>query len=62
VCDHDAARWIDRTRPKVFDPDRPPAASKLRVHAMGMEGRTMTVDMIAVGIEAHQSTLKHTAN
>ena len=51
VSDHDAARWIDRTRPKVFDPDRPPAASKLRVHAMGMEGRTMTVDMIAVGSE-----------
>ncbi len=48
VCDHDAARWIDRTRPKVFDPHRPPAASKLRVHAMGMDGRTMTVDMIAV--------------
>ncbi|MBN2293838.1 MAG: hypothetical protein JXM70_15525 [Pirellulales bacterium] len=48
VCDHDAARWVDRTRPKFFDPQRPPAASKLRVHAMGMEGRTMTVDMIAV--------------
>ena len=48
VCDHDAARWVDRTRPKVFDPKRPPAASKVRVHAMGMEGRTMTVDMIAV--------------
>jgi enamine deaminase RidA (YjgF/YER057c/UK114 family) len=49
VSDHDAARWIDRTRPLVFDPDRPPAASKLMVHGMGMEGRTMTVDMIAVG-------------
>jgi enamine deaminase RidA (YjgF/YER057c/UK114 family) len=49
VCDHDAARWIDRTRPTVFDPDRPPAASKVMVHGMGMEGRTMTVDMIAVG-------------
>ena len=49
VCDHDAARWMDRTRPKIFDPNRPPAASKLMVHAMGMEGRTMTVDMIAVG-------------
>lgn len=48
VCDHDAARWIDRVRPKVFDPKRPPAASKLMVHAMGMEGRSMTVDMIAV--------------
>ena len=49
VCDHDSARWIDRTRPTLFDPDRPPSASKLMVHAMGMDGRTMTVDMIAVG-------------
>jgi hypothetical protein len=32
----------------VFDPDRPPAASKVMVHAVGMEGRTMTIDMIAV--------------
>jgi len=49
VSDHDAARWVDRIRPRVFDPDRPPAASKVMVHAVGMEGRTMTVDMIAVG-------------
>lgn len=49
VCDDDAARWVDRTRPTVFDPDRPPAASKLMVHAVGMEERTMTIDMIAVG-------------
>lgn len=48
VCDHDAARWIDRTRPYVLDPARPPAASKLMVHGVGMDGRTMTVDMIAV--------------
>jgi enamine deaminase RidA (YjgF/YER057c/UK114 family) len=48
VCDDDAARWVDRVRPTVFDPDRPPAASKLMVHAVGMEGRTMTIDMIAV--------------
>ncbi|NUQ62560.1 MAG: prolyl oligopeptidase family serine peptidase, partial [Pirellulales bacterium] len=48
VCDDDAARWVDRTRPLVFDPDRPPAASKVMVHGMSMEGRTMTVDMIAV--------------
>lgn len=48
VCDDDAARWVDRTRPLVLDPDRPPAASKLMVHGMSMEGRTMTVDMIAV--------------
>lgn len=48
VSDDDAARWVDRTRPTVFDPDRPPAASKLMVHGVGMEGRTMTIDMIAV--------------
>jgi len=48
VADHDAARWVDRVRPRVFDPDRPPAASKVMVHAVGMVGRTMTVDMIAV--------------
>lgn len=51
VSDDDAARWIDRTRPTIFDPDRPPAASKLMVHAVGMEGRTMTIDMIAVETE-----------
>jgi enamine deaminase RidA (YjgF/YER057c/UK114 family) len=49
VSDDDAARWIDRTRPLIFDPMRPPAASKLMVHGVGMLGRTMTVDMIAVG-------------
>ena len=48
VCDDDAARWVDRTRPLVFDPDRPPAASKVMVHGMTMAGRTMTIDMIAV--------------
>jgi len=51
VCDDDAARWIDRTRPKVLDPDRPPAASKVMVHGMGQVQRTMTVDMIAVEVE-----------
>jgi len=48
VADHDASRWVDRTRPTVFDPLRPPAASKATVHAVGMEGRTITLDMIAV--------------
>ncbi|MBN2294070.1 MAG: hypothetical protein JXM70_16710, partial [Pirellulales bacterium] len=48
VSDHDAARWVDRTRPKIFDPLRPPAASKLTVHGVARPERTMTVDMIAV--------------
>ena len=48
MSDDDAARWIDKTRFKVFDEKRPPAASKLMVHGVGLAGRTMTVDMIAV--------------
>jgi enamine deaminase RidA (YjgF/YER057c/UK114 family) len=52
VSDHDASRWVDRTRPNIFDPERPPAASKAMVHAVGMEGRTITIDMIAVEFSA----------
>ena len=48
VSDDDAARWIDRLRPRVYDPLRPPAASKIMVHGVGMPQRTMTMDMIAV--------------
>lgn len=51
VSDDDAARWVDRTRPKIYDPVRPPAASKLMVHGVGHAQRTMTVDMIAVEAE-----------
>jgi enamine deaminase RidA (YjgF/YER057c/UK114 family) len=49
VSDDDAARWIDRSRPRYYDPTCPPAASKLMVHGVGQAQRTMTVDMIAVG-------------
>ena len=51
VSDNDAARWIDRARPRLYDPTRPPAASKLMVHGVGQAQRTMTVDMIAVGTD-----------
>ncbi|MEO2048056.1 MAG: RidA family protein [Pirellulales bacterium] len=51
VSDHDAARWVDRTRPRIYDPLRPPAASKVTVHGVGQAKRTMSVDMIAVGSE-----------
>ena len=49
VSDDDAARWVDRCRPRYYDPACPPAASKVMVHGVGQSGRTMTVDMIAVG-------------
>ncbi len=48
VSDDDAARWVDRLRPRYYDPTCPPAASKLMVHGVGQPQRTMTVDMIAV--------------
>jgi enamine deaminase RidA (YjgF/YER057c/UK114 family) len=48
TSDDDAARWVDRIRPKIFDPMRPPAASKVMVHGLGLSERTMTVDTIAV--------------
>jgi enamine deaminase RidA (YjgF/YER057c/UK114 family) len=51
VSDDDAARWIDRTRPRFYDPTRPPAASKVPVHGVGQAERTLTMDMIAVGSE-----------
>jgi enamine deaminase RidA (YjgF/YER057c/UK114 family) len=49
VCDDDSARGIDRVRYRLFDPERPPATSKLMVHGVGQAGRTLTMDMIAVG-------------
>jgi enamine deaminase RidA (YjgF/YER057c/UK114 family) len=49
VNDDDASRGIDKARAALLDPRRPPAASKVTVHGVGQPGRTLTVDMIAVG-------------
>jgi enamine deaminase RidA (YjgF/YER057c/UK114 family) len=49
VSDDDAGRAIDKLRSRFFDPARPPAASKVTVHAVGQTQRTLTMDMIAVG-------------
>jgi enamine deaminase RidA (YjgF/YER057c/UK114 family) len=49
VCDADASRGFDVVRPIAFDPWHPPAASLLMVHGVGRAGRTLTMDMIAVG-------------
>lgn len=51
VCDDDSARGMDRARLWLYDQDRPPAASKCMVHGVGKPGRTLTMDMIAVGRE-----------
>ena len=50
VSDDDAGRGFDRVRLRYFDPQRPPAASKVMVYGMGKAGRTLTMDMIAVGV------------
>ena len=48
VSDEDASRKLNELRPKYYDPRRPPAASKAMVPGVGVKGRTITLDMIAV--------------
>jgi len=49
VSEDNAAHALDKVRPEFLDPQRPPAASKVMVHGVGQAGRTLTIDMIAVG-------------
>ena len=49
VSDDDGSRGVDLLRRELYDPGRPPAASKVTVHAVGQPDRTLTIDMIAVG-------------
>ena len=48
VSDEAASRALNDLRPRYFDPKRPPAASKAFVAGVGLERRTVTLDMIAV--------------
>ncbi|HET6575718.1 MAG TPA: hypothetical protein VFG68_19110 [Fimbriiglobus sp.] len=48
VSTEDASRKLNDLRPKFYDPQRPPAASKAFVPGVGVEGRSIVVDMIAV--------------
>lgn len=48
VSDTAADGRINAIRPTIYDPERPPAASKLRVRGTGRPGRASTFDMIAV--------------
>ena len=49
VSDDDASKGLDKLRREFFAPQRPPAASKVTVHAVGQPDRTLTIDVIAVG-------------
>jgi enamine deaminase RidA (YjgF/YER057c/UK114 family) len=48
VADDDASRALNELRPRYYDASRPPAASKATVAGVGSEGRSITLDMIAV--------------
>ncbi len=47
VSDEEASRALNEIRPKLYDPARPPAASKAMVGGVGSSGRTVTLDLIA---------------
>lgn len=51
VSDNDASAKLNELRPKLYDPARPPAASKAQVIGVGMDGRSLTLDMIAVPVK-----------
>lgn len=48
VSDDDASKKLNDLRPKYYDPNRPPAASKAMVPAVGVADRSISIDMIAV--------------
>lgn len=50
VSDDDASKALNQLRPSIYDPARPPAASKALVSGVGREGRTITMDMIAAPV------------
>lgn len=48
VTDNDASDKLNSLRPEYYNPQRPPAASKAKVQGVGLAGKTVTMDMIAV--------------
>lgn len=48
VSDGAAGNQLNSLRPKFFNPNRPPAASKASVRSVGQPGMSVTFDMIAV--------------
>ena len=47
VSDDEASTKLNELRPQFYNPERPPAASKAGVHAVGRTGCGITLDMIA---------------
>lgn len=51
VADNDVSQKLNQFRPVYYNPERPPAASKAVIAGVGINGRTLGVDMIAEGIK-----------
>ncbi len=47
VSDDGASTALNELRPSLYDPARPPAASKVQVPGVGISGRGILIDMIA---------------
>ncbi|REJ94772.1 MAG: hypothetical protein DWQ29_02645 [Planctomycetota bacterium] len=47
VSNEEASGRVNEIRPTLYDPQRPPAASKALVYGVGFPGRHVTIDMIA---------------
>ncbi len=47
VADSDSSSQLNAIRPSIYDPQRPPAASKAMVNSVAAEQRGITLDMIA---------------
>ena len=50
VSDRTADQEINTIRPSIYDPARPPAASKISVQGTGRAGKVTVIDMIAVTV------------
>ncbi len=50
VSDRDASSQLNKLRPLFYDPKRPPAASKAMVKGVGMQKRSLSIDIIAAPI------------
>jgi enamine deaminase RidA (YjgF/YER057c/UK114 family) len=48
VSDDDASKQLNVLRPRFYDPQRPPAASKAMVPGVGLKDRSIAIDMIGV--------------
>jgi enamine deaminase RidA (YjgF/YER057c/UK114 family) len=47
VSADDSSAKLNEVRPTIYDPARPPSASKAKVKGVGVEGRSISIDMIA---------------